>query len=422
LNLPRLFKVGPRALFRVKGPARVEVKEGRAYALGIEFSEGESFVVRKDRVVCVEALESLKVLVTLGTSGGIETAREGEEVIRAWRSLAENVLSRGLKVMILGEVDSGKSTFATILLNTAVRQGVRAAFLDEDVGQSDIGWPGTVALAYAENPVYWIRDLNPVAAEFIGSATPTGYEAQVLLATLKLSRRAARESEFVVINTDGWVSGVRALNFKLSMVEAVEPDKIVIMRGDGGASALKRALESMGFNVLEAPSPPARPKKSRAARRAYRELALASLLMGSRKIKVDLRRAPLINAPVFAGTRDEKLEKMLRDALRVPVLRAERINSTLVLVAYGKREADLLKKTLGEVAGTVRATNIMIVTLDSLLNSYVGIYGERGSLLACGVLRSINLERGTAYVEAPLPLGTDIRYMKLGSIKVQSGG
>lgn len=418
-NLPRSFEAGPGTLFRVRGPARVEIKEGCAYALGIELHEGESFVIRKDRVVCVEALESLRALITLGVDGAVEVAKEGEEVIRVWRSLAEKLFSKAARVMILGEVDSGKSTFATILLNTAARQRVKVAFLDEDVGQSDIGWPGTVALAYAEKPVYWIRDLNPVAVEFIGSATPTGYEAQVLLATLKLSKKAARESDFVVVNTDGWVSGVRALNFKLSLVEAVEPDKVVIMRGDGGGSALKRALEAMGFNVLEAPSPPARPKKSRTARRVYRELALASLLMGSRKVKVDLKKAPLVNAPIFMGIRDEELERTLREAFRIPVLRAERIDNMLVFVTYNRRDADLLKRVLNEMAEVTGTVNVAIVTLDSLLNSYVGIYGEQEALLACGVLRSINLEKGTAYVEAPLPPDSVVRYMKLGSIKVQ---
>lgn len=52
-----------------------------------------------------------------------------------------------VKVMIVGETDSGKSTLANILTAYAVRLGRCPTFVDLDVGQGMITIPGAIAAA-----------------------------------------------------------------------------------------------------------------------------------------------------------------------------------------------------------------------------------------------------------------------------------
>ena len=50
-------------------------------------------------------------------------------------------------LMVIGASDTGKSTLARHLFQELCRVGVRAAYLDGDVGQSTIGLPTTMTVA-----------------------------------------------------------------------------------------------------------------------------------------------------------------------------------------------------------------------------------------------------------------------------------
>lgn len=54
--------------------------------------------------------------------------------------------------MVVGPCDVGKSTVSRILLNYAVRMRRRPILVDLDVGQGQIGIPGTVGALLVERP------------------------------------------------------------------------------------------------------------------------------------------------------------------------------------------------------------------------------------------------------------------------------
>ena len=53
--------------------------------------------------------------------------------------LIEQVLDDPGTVLLLGSMDSGKTTFARALLAGAVDRGIAAAYLDTDVGRTTVG-------------------------------------------------------------------------------------------------------------------------------------------------------------------------------------------------------------------------------------------------------------------------------------------
>jgi len=77
------------------------------------------------------------------------------------RSMSDLVFLVQLKVMIVGEADSGKSTLANILAAYAVRLGRCPTFVDLDVGQGMITVPGGIAAA--------ALDSNSMSVEVGGS-------------------------------------------------------------------------------------------------------------------------------------------------------------------------------------------------------------------------------------------------------------
>jgi polynucleotide 5'-hydroxyl-kinase GRC3/NOL9 len=59
-----------------------------------------------------------------------------------WQQAIDAILEttrRPLVVMVVGAVDTGKTTFCTCLARALFERGMKVAVVDADLGQSDIG-------------------------------------------------------------------------------------------------------------------------------------------------------------------------------------------------------------------------------------------------------------------------------------------
>ncbi len=136
-------------------------------------------------------------------------------------------------VLVLGKIDSGKSSYCTYLVNKLVDGKCRVAVLDGDLGQSDIGSSGTVSYAIASKPVTELYDLKLENAFFVGVTSPIMAIAKTIegLAALK-AEILQKPVDFVVVNTDGWVEGDIAVQYKTALVKELKPDVIVGVQAD----------------------------------------------------------------------------------------------------------------------------------------------------------------------------------------------
>ena len=139
-------------------------------------------------------------------------------------------------IVLVGGLDTGKSTLSRSLLSAAVAAGRPAAYLDADVGQKTVGPPATIAL----KRVLAAADLEPDrfaeadALSFVGSTTPEGHLVPVLAGVATLHRKAIQDgADFVVVDTSGLVSGVYGQILKYHKVELLRPDLVVgLQRGE----------------------------------------------------------------------------------------------------------------------------------------------------------------------------------------------
>lgn len=149
--------------------------------------------------------------------------------------IARAVSLRGVDVLI-GGMDSGKSTLARRIAAAGVAEGLTVGVLDADVGQSTIGPPTTVGLRLCRSEA----DLDPEAMRradhlaFVGSISPQGHLLPLVVGTrLLLDRARAQGAELVVVDTTGLVSGVYAQLLKFHKVGVLQPDLVVgIARGE----------------------------------------------------------------------------------------------------------------------------------------------------------------------------------------------
>lgn len=139
-------------------------------------------------------------------------------------------------VLLVGAIDTGKTTLSRALLRASVEAGRPAAFLDADVGQKTVGPPATVSLKMIRTPA----DLEPdalAAADalyFVGSTSPQGHLLAVVTGVASLAR-TAREggADLLVVDSGGLVSGIQGQILKYHKTEVLQPDLVVgLQRGE----------------------------------------------------------------------------------------------------------------------------------------------------------------------------------------------
>ena len=143
--------------------------------------------------------------------------------------IARAVSRRGV-TMLIGGLDSGKSTLARRIASAGLEEGLSVGMLDADVGQSTIGPPTTVGLRLCRSAA----ELEPAALaradhlSFVGSITPQGHLLPLVVGTrLLLDRARSAGADLVVVDTTGLVSGVYAQLLKFHKTAVLQPDLVV---------------------------------------------------------------------------------------------------------------------------------------------------------------------------------------------------
>lgn len=155
------------------------------------------------------------------------------------------VKHQGKKIMIVGDKNTGKSTFAVWIMNKILThykhriENNSTFYLETDLGQNSFFFPGTVAMFSFKDPI--LHNLQgpclqkPLFEEFIGEFSPTHHTT----AYLKAIQNAINYYNFsnpdrsLVINTHGYVSGIGE-NILYDVIKIVEPDVLIIL--DKGTS------------------------------------------------------------------------------------------------------------------------------------------------------------------------------------------
>ena len=153
-----------------------------------------------------------------------------------YEALVDDAVRTKHTVVLVGGLDTGKTSLSRNVLTAAVEAGRPAALLDADVGQKTVGPPATVTLKMVRSAA----DLEPgslaVADEmsFVGSTSAQGHLLPVVAGVAGLHRRAKDEgADLVVVDTSGLVSGITGQVLKYHKVELLQPDLVVgLQRGE----------------------------------------------------------------------------------------------------------------------------------------------------------------------------------------------
>jgi polynucleotide 5'-hydroxyl-kinase GRC3/NOL9 len=143
-----------------------------------------------------------------------------------WEAAASEIFERRLRtVLVIGDSAVGKSSFCQYLIEALLARSAEVAFVDADIGQSNLGPPAAVTLGYPFSPVDFSA-VPPAAYYFVGSTGPIGRFLPLVIGTANLTHEA--RTAFVIVDTTGLVheSGRILKNYK---IDAVRPDVIVTL-------------------------------------------------------------------------------------------------------------------------------------------------------------------------------------------------
>jgi polynucleotide 5'-kinase involved in rRNA processing len=151
-------------------------------------------------------------------------------------ALVDEAVRTKRTVLLVGGLDTGKSTLAHALLSSALAAGRSAAYLDADVGQKSVGPPTTVSLKVLRGPESLEPEelARPDALSFVGSTSAQGHMLPVIAGVAALFEQAKQMgADFVVVDSSGLVSGIHGQVLKYHKVEMLRPDLVVgLQRGE----------------------------------------------------------------------------------------------------------------------------------------------------------------------------------------------
>lgn len=272
----------------VDGPASVTILSGKVEVFGFIVSRVKRIVIREAKRLPFEVQETATFHIALGDKADVCEV-VGTTIPESWMEAYETVRlieKKSVAILVLGGSDVGKSSFCTYLMNKLVNDKFRVAILDEDLGQSDIGPPGTVGYSYMTKPATDLFSLKPENIVFVGDTSPCEVADKTVEASISLKSEILSKdtTDFIFVNTDGWVAGEEAVQFKSKLANALAPDVVFCIENRDAIPSLCAtfgdALATLRQELVD--SPVEIRERNKESRKSLRELGFAKYLENSR--------------------------------------------------------------------------------------------------------------------------------------------
>ncbi|MEM2994486.1 MAG: Clp1/GlmU family protein [Candidatus Bathyarchaeia archaeon] len=401
----------------VDGPASVTVVSGVVEVFGSILGAKSKVVIREGKRLPFAVGETATFEISLGENAGTEEVDENT-IPSSWAKAFEelsNFQTKTAVAMVMGNVDSGKTSFCTYLINRLLHKKRKVAILDGDLGQSDIGPPCTVAYAFVTKPITDLFSLQAKNAFFVGVTSPSLAVNRAIEGLTSLKKEIlGGNPDFIVINTDGWIEGENAINYKVQLAEKLVPDIIFCIQQENELAPIIGALEKFRKIIVDSPS--AIKQRSREKRRSLRELGYIKYLKNAKVqsfpiswLKIEeneLFSLGLTHGSIRQARKVYELLGMkplhfveLKDKICIVIGKSRWINKGSI----NKVEEGLGKKVVvirkGEEEG-------MLVALHDANKKFLGI----------GVLREVDYTRKTLKIFTPVSEG--ISTVVMGRVKL----
>jgi polynucleotide 5'-kinase involved in rRNA processing len=280
------------------------------------------------------------------------------DIPEAWRKTAQKILERrNQSVFILGALDSGKTTLARFLTETALKKGFKVALLDTDIGQSTLGPPGTIGLSVMEREI----DSFPTALYFIGDVSPRGHLLEIIVGAKKMSDKARElKSDILIVDSSGLIAFPLGYHLKWHKITLLSPSYVIALGENKEVNLILEGLPPI-FEKIKLPISSQAKPIPREERRERRERSFRKYFSCLHEYKLNLENLtmnpPLFprEFPLYVGIQNRKGEfinvgivtEMSRGFVKLftPLEKPDEIKG----ITAGKLKVDLGGKEIGRI-------------------------------------------------------------------------
>ncbi|HET8739509.1 MAG TPA: Clp1/GlmU family protein [Acidimicrobiia bacterium] len=171
-------------------------------------------------------------------------------------SLARQAASPGV-TMLIGGLDTGKTTVAMDAVRYALAAGHRPVLVDADIGISTVGPPACVGLKVFDSEDDIENVHEPDALHFVGAITSSRLVLQQVVATAVMVERARHLGDVIIIDTTAVAAGVSGETLKYHKAELCRPDRVVaLQRGEEMEPVVGMLRRFLDIEVVTAPTDP----------------------------------------------------------------------------------------------------------------------------------------------------------------------
>lgn len=238
----------------------IKVLIGSAEIFGVELALNKEYIFRDQNIAvftwygCTVECTSMGSSVYLADSTPMVSYVNTHIQLEARRDVALANNDVGPRVLVVGPVDHGKSSFTQILTTYATRLDRNPILVDLDVGQPLCSIPGTIAAIPLDKLNLSVEEgfvsYNPLFY-FFGHTSPKDNidHYKMLVSTLatsvyqRLEKDADAKASGIVINTCGWVEDA-GYDILLHCVHEFNADVVLVMGQDKLFSRLTSSLEA----------------------------------------------------------------------------------------------------------------------------------------------------------------------------------
>ncbi|MBC7129736.1 hypothetical protein H5T51_00760, partial [Candidatus Bathyarchaeota archaeon] len=277
------------------------------------------------------------------------------------------------------------------------------AILDGDLGQSDIGPPCTLAYAVVSKPVTDLFNLTADDVFFVGVTSPSKAVEKVLQGMAFLRDAVfKRGSEFVIVNTDGWVEGEDAMRYKARLIEEIKPNVIFCIQRQNELAPLLNLVNN-DAPVIRVESPPTIKQRSREKRKTLRELGYIKYLRNPKVQSIPINWLEIEDreiAHLFSGNfnNSKQLEKISRVLGVKPIHFAETAEEISIVIGKGKWvDAEKIKE-LEDILG--KKIDVRVKGQEEGL--IVALYNGADEFLGIGVISEIDYRKKIIKILTPV--------------------
>ncbi|HEX5323235.1 MAG TPA: Clp1/GlmU family protein [Capsulimonadaceae bacterium] len=348
----------------------------------------------------------------------------------AMRAIA--ALPPASRILLVGATDTGKTAFAREAINYLTNSaGVAVALIDADIGQSEIGPPGTVGLTIVSpnpdrSPLASLHSLPLADAFYVGATAPPGHLLDILAGVSRHAQTASRElcpEGRLLIDTPGYTTGPAARALFRSLIAAVEPALLLgFAYGDELAPILGLLSHRAPPPVVALLRPgPEVGRKSAAVRSARRSARLAHFLAGASPLTLCWDSLDLLNSPLGSGTPlAPHLVKFIGNALGPECLYAEKApDGALYAILSGQTQRSA---GLAAIEEQFKTRHIALVPESLFHGLTCGLLDSGARFLNIGLIQSVDYLRRAFVVHTAVRRPEAVAQLVLGSFRARADG